>query len=351
MVFLNPINHAYPQIHRPKVYHPVGERTGCSPIDEGSSISSRFHSDTQTQWAARRPFRPKRTMRAVELLPQFKRYALAERGISPRTTTEIIATVHLVSKELANPTLRQMKTNAVREVLYKLKSERLWSPSTFINKRQYLKTFFQFCESYGYLDHNPIKKISKPKLPKRLPRFLSRQDVHKLLAYTDSINWRNQEEALRNRAIIRTFLFTGIRLSELLNLKQFQVNYEERQLFVSQGKGKKDRIIPIHQDLLPYLRAYTRGKKPSLYFFTSLRSECPLTTKNLYRIIKKIRKESRVYFSPHMLRHTMAKNCIESNINPFALQAILGHADISTTQVYVSMSQSSIRDQFDQFRI
>lgn len=289
-------------------------------------------------------------MKVSDLLPQFKRFALAEKGIKPKTTKEILSIVNLLTESIDNRPLRSIDTNTIREFLYQRKGEKLWSESTFINKRQYLKTFFDFCISYGYLESNPVTKINKPRLPKRLPRSLSKQQVNELLAYTDSILWSSRQEALRNRAIIRTFLYTGIRLSELLNLKVFQVNIEERQLYISQGKGRKDRMVPIHLDLLPFLKAYLRTKKPSLYAFTSLRSECPLTTKNLYRIINKIKKVSRIYFSPHMLRHTMAKNCIESNINPFALQAILGHSSISTTQIYVAMSQASIKQQFEQLR-
>lgn len=192
-----------------------------------------------------------------------------------------------------------------------------------------------------------MEAIEKPKIAKALPRCLSKAQVEKLLLVSDTYEWNSRIAEKRNRAIIRTFLFTGIRLSELLHLKTQEVNFEEREIFIKEGKGRKDRIVPIHAELYPYLKSYHSLKKtPTEYFFPSLRSDKPLTEKNLYAVIKKLKKACGFYFSPHMLRHTMGKMAIEANLNPFILKVIMGHADIARTQIYVSVSSRSIKENF-----
>jgi len=287
-------------------------------------------------------------MRILLAVPLFKRFALYEKGMMPKTIREILSIVSALSKELSNPTLKSITTSKIREFLYQRKQERLWTNKTFRNYRQYLKTFFDFCLRESYITTNPVEKIEKPKLPKRLPRCLDKQQLDKLLLHLDCYSWYNTLEEKRNKALIRTFLFTGIRLNELLKLKTASVNLEESELKIIQGKGSKDRIVPIHPNLLPYLKSYhkMKKKKPTEYFFSSIRSDKPLTENNLYRIIKKLRKVTGFHFTPHQLRHTFGKLSIEANLNPFKLQKIMGHSSIETTQIYVYVSDGNLKESF-----
>lgn len=286
-------------------------------------------------------------MKLVDLLPQFKRYAIIERGITPRVTKDILKTVQNLIESNVVSTVNNSTTKSIRCFLYDQKVNRSWGNRTFRNKRQYLKSFYDYCIRYGYMNVNPVEKIEKPKIAKSLPRFLRKDEVDKLLLCVDTFSWKNELEAKRNKAIIRTYLYSGIRLSELLKLKTIDTLFEDRVLVIRNGKGNKDRLVPIHPSLYPYLVSYEKTKKKKTEFlFSSINSDSGLTIKNLYRIIKVIRNESRVYFSPHMLRHTMARRAIESNLNPFHLQTILGHADISTTQIYVSSSLTSVKESF-----
>ncbi len=288
-------------------------------------------------------------MKIPLVLPAFKRFALYERAMMPKTIKEITAIVQLFSDK--NPqSIHLITTNHVREFLHQKKHEKMWTNKTFRNKRQYLKTFFDYSIRENYLHTNPVTKIEKPKLEKRLPRCLNKRQTTQLLMYLDTYTWHYQSEFLRNQTIIRFFLYTGVRLSELLKLKLNAVNFDESEILIFQGKGRKDRIIPIHPDLLPYLKAYEKAQRKrkinSEFFFTSIRSKKELTEKNIYAIVKKLRIVCGFYFSPHMLRHTFGKLSIEANLNPFKLKEIMGHSNISTTQIYISVSTESIKKSF-----
>lgn len=292
-------------------------------------------------------------MRILDVVPSFKRYALFERGMMPKSVKEIITIVILLSNQISTQNLSSITTSKIRDFLHQRKAQRLWTNKTFRNNRQYLKSFFNYCVRENYILINPVEKIEKPKIPKRLPRCLNKQQIDKLLLNLDCYEWFNVLEEKRNKAIIRTFLFTGIRLSELLKLKTNAINFEEYEILIQQGKGRKDRIVPIHPDLMPYLKSYAivKKKKITKYFFSSIRSDKPLTEKNLYRIFKVLRRVCRFHFTPHQLRHTFGKLSIEANLNPFKLQSIMGHSSISTTQIYISVSTKNIKESFQKLEL
>lgn len=292
-------------------------------------------------------------MRIPEVIPDFKRYALLERAMMPKSVKEIITITNALSNNLSSQSLKSIQTINIREFLYQRKQQRMWTNKTFRNNRQYLKSFFNYCVRENYISINPVEKIEKPKIPKQLPRCLNKQQINTLLLQSDCYQWYNSLEEKRNQAIIRTFLFTGIRLNELLKLKTIAINFDESEIIIHQGKGRKDRIVPIHPNLLPYLKVYyrTKRKKPTEYFFASIRSGKPLTEKNLYRIIIKLRRACKFHFTPHQLRHTFGKLSIEANLNPFKLQAIMGHSSISTTQIYISVSTKNIKESFQRLEL
>ncbi|NJO89225.1 MAG: tyrosine-type recombinase/integrase [Chloroflexia bacterium] len=200
------------------------------------------------------------------------------------------------------------------------------------------------------MKRNPTDNIEKPKLPKSLPRFLTKDEMKNILSTIDWISWRTNFERNRNKAIIATFLFTGIRHQELLNLRNDDVDISGGNIFVKNGKGSKDRLIPIQNQLLPILKSYVQSKKafknPSVWFFHSSKSEKQLGQKDIRAMCKKISKSSKVYFTPHMLRHTFGRLSVENNINIFGIQQIMGHSDIKTTQRYLSVSLKALKDEY-----
>lgn len=291
-------------------------------------------------------------MTLEDLLPQYKRYCLIGKGVNPKTYYGMQSSVRKLIEKGNTSTLNQVSTKSIRDFLYDQKIQRCWTKKTFKNNRQYLKSFFDFCKREGYINKNPVDDIEVPRVSKTLPRCLKTEEIQTLLLHVDTFQWSTSLESVRNRALIRTFLFTGIRLSELRLLETIHVDLQKNEILIVKGKGEKDRIVPIHTELAPYIKAYLLKKKyPTKYLFSSMRSDNALTEKNIYRIIKKLRKVCGFHFSPHMLRHTFGKLSIEANLNPFILQRILGHSDISTTQIYVSVSSKSVQDSFQSLKL
>lgn len=290
-------------------------------------------------------------MKISDLISGFRQSLLFEKNLSPNYVKDLIYVALLLEEKSDAFSLKQYNTEKVSAFLCQLRRERNWSAKTLRNYRQSLKTFFEFAKRKGYIKKNPVDGIEKPKLPQRLPRCLSRKQVSRFISETHIYPWKYPLENRRNVAIIYTFLYTGIRLSELLNLKSYEVNFDESYIFINKGKGSKDRYVPIHPKLLSILKSYISLRANELpkskYFFTSYRSEKALRKKNIYSIFKKLSIASNFHITPHMLRHTMAKLSLESNLNPYKLKEILGHSNIATTQIYMSVSTENIRKSFN----
>lgn len=290
-------------------------------------------------------------MELSNFLPAFKRFALYQRNLTGAYLKDIIATVRLLERQTDCTNLKSYNTLVIAEFLQSMTQQRAWSPKTFRNYRQHLKTFFDFLVRQGYLKTNPVSAIEKPRLPKSLPRCLSNQQVERLIAKVHTFHWSYPLEHSRNMAIIFTFLYSGIRMSELLNLQHQDVNFEQGEFYVRMGKGRKDRLVPLHYKLIPILKFYLGKRNERLpacsYVFTSIRSAKPLTPKNLYAIFKKLSTSCGFKITPHMLRHTMAKRSLEANLSPYTLKTILGHSHISTTEIYMSMGDEKIKQSFN----
>ncbi|CAM1364416.1 tyrosine-type recombinase/integrase [Tenacibaculum xiamenense] len=281
---------------------------------------------------------------------RFKRYALYEKEITPKCTKEIISATRKLFAHIATQELRAITTTDVRDYLYLKKEERLWSARTFRNQRQYLKTFFDYCLENQFIKENPVSKINKPKLPKTLPRFLTKNQLQKIILHTEIYPWRYEKEKVRNRALIYTFIHTGMRLNELLNLKIEDINMQEKEIVVKKGKGRKERIIPIHNILFSVLQSYLIQRKKSSYrseyFFESLRVPTKMTAKTIHTICRKISKKSGEYFTPHNLRHAFARSLVNEGVGLYLVKELLGHTSISTTEIYLSVSKESLRKSF-----
>lgn len=289
-------------------------------------------------------------MKVEDVRDQFKRYALIERGMRPRSYKAIVSAVQKLCVFAHTEDLRQLNTNIIREFLCQTSQNRSWSPKTFRLQWQYLKTYFNWTIKRGYIAKNPVVSIDRPRLSKRLPRCLSTEDTLKVLTHTHWHKWRYEIERPRNEAIMAVFTFTGIRLSELLNLKTEHVSTGVAEIFIAGGKGDKDRIVPIHARLAPILRAYDemrlRHCPPSQWYFTGVKSDKKLTAKRVRDIFQKVSQSSGVKVTPHMLRHTFGKLCVDQNVNLRTIQQMMGHADVSTTQMYTFVSTTAMKQNF-----
>jgi site-specific recombinase XerD len=201
----------------------------------------------------------------------------------------------------------------------------------------------------GYLEKNPILDIEKPKMEKKLPTKLTKQATMQLLEIVYNYPYEYRFLRYRNHAIFSTFIFAGIRKQELLNLKFADIDLENLTLFVRQGKGKKDRIVPISftlaQSLKKYLEERKRLNKTNPEFFSSLRGNTGFTESGLKKLVDQARKSSGITFTVHKLRHTFATLMLEGGCDIFSLSKMMGHSDIKTTTIYLAASAEHLRAQ------
>lgn len=280
----------------------------------------------------------------------FKRYALLGKGLKEQTYKSCLYSLNMLCEYANVRSIKELSTDIIRDFLYHGREAKLWTAKTYRNHWQSLKSFFDYCLAKDFIKKNPVVEIEKPKLEKVLPRYISENDIKEILIHTAEYPWFKDLARSKNLAVIHTLFRTGLRLQEMLNLEVTDVNLAEREIFVRQGKGSKDRTVPIHPSLLPFLKNYVserrKRNKPSRWFFTGLNSDKQMYQKDIQRMIKKIVKSSGVYFSAHMLRHTFARQMIDAGLDLYKLKEILGHSSITTTQRYMSASRESIKNAF-----
>uniref|UniRef100_A0A7V6CCZ6 Integrase n=1 Tax=Thermodesulfobacterium geofontis TaxID=1295609 RepID=A0A7V6CCZ6_9BACT len=223
-------------------------------------------------------------------------------------------------------------------------------PTTIDCHIRAIKTFLHFIHEEGYIDEDLSKKIKKPKLPKQYPYVLNDEQVFALLKACNKKTW----EGFRNYVMMITFLDTGIRLSELINLKLQDINFNKKSILIRDGKGGKDREVYMGRTLLKEMAKWIkmRGHFPYEDRVFITRQGDPLNKRGIERVIERLAKKAGitgVRCSPHTLRHTFATNFIRNGGDVFTLQKILGHSDITTCMIYVHMGGRQIQEAMMKF--
>ena len=214
--------------------------------------------------------------------------------------------------------------------------------------------FFRFLVIDGRLTVNPADDLRPPRAWKVLPRYLAVEDVDRLIEQPIVSHPRG----LRDRALIELLYATGMRVSELLSLRPADVNLEASYLTCS-GKGSKQRIVPIGDEAADWVKRYLRearpallGKRTSARLFVNAKGGGPgLTRVGFWKILKAYARQAGLTtaLSPHMLRHSFATHLLERGADLRAIQMMLGHADLSTTQIYTHVLEQRMRSIYDRF--
>lgn len=286
----------------------------------------------------------------IDILSQkFCDYLLSIRGYSKDTIKRYKYVIGGYCKIMNVNEISQVSEDNVRSLFYIGRIDRNWSVNTFIVYHKTLLVFFRWCVKQGYMEKNPIIDIEKPRLEKRLPIKLNKQNALKLLEVVYNFPYEYKFLRYRNHAIFSTFIFAGLRKQELLNLKFTDIDLDNLIIFVRQGKGNKDRIVPISYTLAQSLKKYKderkRLNKTNPEFFSSLRGNIGFTDGGLKKLVEQVRKSSQMVFSVHKLRHTFATLMLEGGCDIFSLSKMMGHSDIKTTTIYLSASAEHLRSQ------
>jgi len=214
--------------------------------------------------------------------------------------------------------------------------------------------FYRFLVVDGTSKASPAADLRPPRAWKTLPRYLSIEEIDLLLAQPDVATPRG----LRDRALIELLYATGMRVSELIGLRPADVNLEASYLTCT-GKGDKQRIVPIGEEATLWVKRYLSdarstllGKRRSTRLFVNARGGGHgLTRVGFWKVLKGYARQTglKVTISPHVLRHSFATHLLERGADLRAIQMMLGHADLSTTQIYTHVLERRMRSVYDQF--
>jgi integrase/recombinase XerD len=223
------------------------------------------------------------------------------------------------------------------------------APTTLQRKLACVRSFYRHLRREGIIDHDPTADLRGPRRSGRLPHVLSREQVSRLLAQPKG----TEPCALRDRALLELMYACGLRASEVVGLELTDVDEQEGMLR-ARGKGSKERLVPVGRAALAALRAYcARGRpllvelRPEDHLFVNARGRA-LTRQGLYKIIERYARGAGLAgkMGPHTLRHTFATHLLAGGCDLRSLQEMLGHADLSSTQIYTHLSAERLKETY-----
>ncbi len=241
---------------------------------------------------------------------------------------------------------QQIKFNHLSDFFKFLKEAGLTSSSAS-RYHSSLKGFFSYLLQNKYITQNPVEKIPSPKLSKKLPQVLTINEIDLILSQPDV----NNKLGLRDKSLLELFYACGTRVSELINLKVSGLFFKEEVIRVF-GKGSKERLIPIGSSAIYWISEYLKLSRPLLekksksenYLFLNIRGT-KLSRMGVWKIVSRYVKEAKIDkdVHPHTFRHSFATHLLEGGADLRAVQEMLGHADISTTQIYTHIDRDFIK--------
>ncbi len=284
-------------------------------------------------------------------------YLSVERGLGRRTIEEYEHDLkhffdYLEPYLAEDLTLERIDARTVREFLAHLRRERNYTANALNRKIACLKTFFKFLEGEEYIPSSPMKKISSAKDGRKLPKVLTEDEVFHILETAEERieSAPNREYALRDRAILELFYATGIRLAELVALDLNDLDIDRLSLRVT-GKGNKQRQVFMNRTAAACLQDYlaSRPKIRGNALFLN-RFGDRLSRRAVELMFAKILEQAGIEksASPHTLRHSFATHMLEGGSDLVTIKELLGHENLSTTQIYTNISRRKMRDAYDQ---
>jgi integrase/recombinase XerD len=293
---------------------------------------------------------------------RFLRHLRLERNMSTNTLTaygrDLQRMVKYMDEQFGIDEPGDLDRTVLVEYLVDMREAGL-QPRSVARHMSTLRTFCHYLVDRGVTETNPATLLDMPKLEHDLPDVLTQAEVERLLAAPGS----QGERALRDTAMLETLYATGLRVSELVNLTMQDVDFD-RGVVRCMGKGRKERLVPIGEVARARLLTYLEGARPGLargagrplrigpcaaLFITS---QCkPMTRQGFWKLVKRYAAVAGIDkpISPHKLRHSFATHLLAGGADLRAVQAMLGHADIGTTQIYTHVHRERLREIYDRY--
>ena len=279
------------------------------------------------------------------LISDFKNYLELERNYSNNTSLSYVKDVTLFSDFIKKDLLLVDKKDIEKYIRGLNKSSK-----TISHVISSLKSFYNYYMRMGNINSNPTDEIDRPKIEKKIPEFLTLEEVSSLLNFKV-----NNEFEARNKAILELLYSSGLRISELTSLELSNIDLDECLVRVM-GKGSKERIVPLGDYAIEALKEYIYFYRPMLnknnssYIFLNSRGGI-LSRQFIFKVIKEecIKKGIRKNVSPHTLRHTFATHLLKNGADLRIIQELLGHENLSTTQIYTHLTNDKLKHDYEDY--
>ena len=284
-------------------------------------------------------------------LDDFLTHLRAERGLSPNTLSSYGGDLraYLAFLKARGVALPEVKHSDISEFLWGRRNEGL-KPSSLYRLSESLKQFHRFLRREDRLSFDPTENMSAPRIQDRLPKVLSAEEMSRLLGHPGD----GGERDVRFKAMLELMYASGLRVSELVNLPESQIDLEVGFVRVF-GKGGKERLVPLNHRAASAIRTYLKLKKEkhpvaSKVLFRGPGGK-PLSRVAFWYELKKWAKSAGVFrpLSPHVVRHSFATHLLEGGADLRSVQEMLGHADISTTQIYTHVDRRHLKNAHKKF--
>lgn len=275
-----------------------------------------------------------------DLLSEFIDYIEIEKGLSENTIQayrrDIMSFIEYCNIDDINLVTRIHISSFIMEL-----KENNISQTSISRKVSALKSFFKWASANEYIVSNPISSFEPAKLPKHLPKVLSISDIKNIM---------NQKLTTTERVVVELLYSCGLRVSELCSLKLNDINTKAQNIICT-GKGSKDRIVPFGECAKEVIAKYFETRETVLStnhlttdLFLVFETGREMTRQDVYRIIHKLGEKLHKSISPHTLRHTFATHLLENGADLRVVQELLGHSDVSTTQLYTHVSKKRLKE-------
>ena len=294
-------------------------------------------------------------MKSIDQLIELHRtYLMVEKGLSPNTLeaylrdlsefTDLLQSLHISH-------IHKVDTSVILKHLIALRDHGL-GPRSRARHLVSIRSFFRFLLQEKEIEHDPSKLVDLPKIGLKLPDVLSVEEIKALLNAPDT----NKPNGMRNSAMLELLYAAGLRVSELISVKIQDVNLEAGFVRVF-GKGAKERIVPIGMFAREKINLYLNSGRGALLknttspFLFVARAGKPMTRQGFWKLLKQYAKQIGIKkkITPHSLRHSFASHLLEGGADLRAVQVMLGHVDISTTQIYTHVARDHLKDMHDKY--
>ena len=284
-----------------------------------------------------------------EAISKFKIYLKIERGLSENSiesySSDLKSLYSFIKKNNLSDDLKKCNSDVIKKFIYE--QSKINNPKTQSRRISGIRSFFDYLTFESYLKINPSDLIETPKIGKKLPDSLSLNEIIKIINNIDL----NHPQGIRNRAIIETLYASGLRVSELINLKLSNLFFKENLIKVF-GKGNKQRLVPLGKFSKKYLKIYIEDQRSKSKIIKN-HSDTIFLNRNghqlsrfmVFAIIKQLAIKSNIKknISPHTLRHSFATHLIKNGADLRTIQKLLGHENIITTEIYTHLDTKHLK--------